>query len=66
MLLGANAFLADIDVVAPTAAGQVFLFAHGATNTAGLEHICDNMSGIGSPRLQDFAFFPHFLELFVG
>jgi hypothetical protein len=66
MLLGTNAFFADVNVVAPTAASQVLLLAHGATNAAGLEHICDNMSGVVSPRLHDFAFFPHFLELFVG
>ena len=44
VLVAAAAFLADVYVVAPTTAGQVFLIAHRAADGASLQHFCHNVA----------------------
>jgi hypothetical protein len=44
MVLGASAFLAEVDILAPTAVHQFGLFPDGAANRADLEHFGDHVA----------------------
>jgi len=66
VLLGADAFLADVSVFAPAAAGQLDPFADGPTDGAGFQHVSNHVPGVTSPSFHDFTFFPNLFEFVVA
>jgi len=66
VLLGADTFLADVNVFAPAAAIQVDLFTDRPTDGAGFQHLSNHVPGETSPGFHDFTFFPYFFEFVVA
>jgi hypothetical protein len=66
VLLGANAFLANVDVITPAAAIQVGLFTHGSAGGTSLQHLGDDVPGVLAPDVHDFQFFSDLLEIVVA
>jgi hypothetical protein len=66
MLLGAETFLANVDIFAPTAADQLSLFTNGPAYGASLQQISNDVPGVTSPGFHDFAFFPYLFEFVVA
>jgi hypothetical protein len=66
VLLGADPFFADVDVLAPAAAGHLDLFADGPTDGASFQQVSNNVPGVTSPSFKDFPFFPNLFEFVVA
>src|SRR5262245_22041560 len=57
VLLGASAFLAEIDILAPVAMRQAALFTHRAANRASLQQLGDGVAAIRPPVFHRFVLF---------
>jgi hypothetical protein len=66
VLLGADAFLADVSVFAPAATGQLDLFAEGPADGAGFQQVSNDVPGVTSPSFQDFPLFPNLFEFLMA
>src|SRR5579863_1853752 len=62
---GAEAVRAEVRVVAPLAAAQVFLLAHRSADGTGFEQIGDNVAGISPPALGFFLLFANPGQFFI-
>jgi hypothetical protein len=63
VLLGASPLLAEVNVLAPMAAYQVFFFADHAASRAGFQQVSYDVTGNPAPILEDFVFFPDSFQL---
>ena len=63
VLLRADAFLAVIDVITPSAADQTILVADSAADRAGFQEVGDHMPRVRPPVIQHLALFPDLCQI---
>jgi len=66
VLLGADALLAVVDVLAPPAPGQAILVADAAADRAGFQEVSDNVPRMSPPVLQHLSLFPDSCQIVLA
>ncbi len=66
VLLGADAFLADVDILAPAAPVEVDLFPDRPADCACFQHLGYRMPGKTAPSIHYFPLFSYFFEFVVA
>jgi hypothetical protein len=63
VVLGAGPFLAEINVLAPTAVHKVFSLPDRAAGRTGFEQVSNDMTGNAAPSFENFVFLPDLVDL---